>query len=102
MTTKPSIGFIGLGLMGQAFTKRLVAADYAVTGFDIAAEKVAQATKHGVIAAISSADVTSKSDVVLLCVVSTDAVHEACYRVARSPSFRAWLRIRKRRAARAT
>ena len=79
MTTKPSIGFIGLGLMGQAFTKRLVAAGYTVTGFDIAAEKVEQATKHGVIAATSSADVTSKSDVVLLCVVSTDAVHEAVF-----------------------
>ncbi len=79
MATKPSIGFIGLGLMGQAFTKRLVAADYAVTGFDIATEKVEQATKHGVIAATSSAEVTSKSDVVLLCVVSTDAVQGAVF-----------------------
>ncbi|MEE9194240.1 MAG: NAD(P)-binding domain-containing protein, partial [Alphaproteobacteria bacterium] len=79
MATKPSIGFIGLGLMGQAFTKRLVASGYTVTGFDIAAEKVEQATKHGVVAATSSADVTSKSDVVLLCVVSTDAVHEAVF-----------------------
>ena len=79
MPTKTSIGFIGLGLMGQAFTKRLVAAGYTVTGFDIAAEKIQQATRHGVVAATSSADVTGKSDVVLLCVVSTDAVHEAVF-----------------------
>ncbi|MEE8287171.1 MAG: NAD(P)-dependent oxidoreductase, partial [Gammaproteobacteria bacterium] len=79
MPARPTIGFIGLGLMGQAFTKRLVAAGYTVTGFDIAAEKVEQATRHGVVAATSSADVTSKSDVVLLCVVSTDAVHEAVF-----------------------
>jgi 3-hydroxyisobutyrate dehydrogenase-like beta-hydroxyacid dehydrogenase len=79
MPTKPSIGFIGLGLMGQAFTKRLVAAGYTVTGFDIVAEKVQQAAKHGVVAATSPAEVTSRSDVVLLCVISTDAVHEVVF-----------------------
>ena len=79
MPTNPTIGFIGLGLMGQAFTKRLVASGYTVTGFDIATEKIAQATKHGVIAATSSADVTRSSDIVLLCVTSTDAVHEAVF-----------------------
>jgi 3-hydroxyisobutyrate dehydrogenase-like beta-hydroxyacid dehydrogenase len=79
MPAKPSIGFIGLGLMGQAFTKRLIASGYTVTGFDIAADKVEQATKHGVVPATSSADATSKSDVVLLCVVSTDAVHEVVF-----------------------
>jgi len=79
MPAKPTIGFIGLGLMGQAFTKRLVSRGYTVTGFDIAAEKVEQATKHGVIAATSSAHVTSNSDVVLMCVTSTDAVREAVF-----------------------
>jgi 3-hydroxyisobutyrate dehydrogenase-like beta-hydroxyacid dehydrogenase len=79
MPAKPTIGFIGLGLMGQAFTKRLTACGYTVNGFDIAAEKVEQATKHGVIAATSSAHVTSQSDMVLICVVSTDAVHDAVF-----------------------
>jgi 3-hydroxyisobutyrate dehydrogenase len=79
MLAKPSIGFIGLGLMGQAFTKRLTASGYTVTGFDIAAEKIQQAAKHGVIPASSSAQVTSNSDIVLMCVVSTDAVHEAVF-----------------------
>ena len=79
MSTKPTIGFIGLGLMGQAFTKRLVSSGYTVSGFDIATQQVEQATKHGVIPAASSADVTSKSDIILVCVVSTDAVHEAVF-----------------------
>lgn len=79
MPAKPSIGFIGLGLMGQAFTKRLIACGYTVTGFDIVADKVEQATRHGVVPATSSADVTGRSDVVLLCVVSTDAVHEVVF-----------------------
>jgi len=79
MPTKPTIGFIGLGLMGQAFTKRLVSRGYTVSGFDIAHERIEQATKHGVVAATSSADVTSKSDIVLMCVISTDAVHDAVF-----------------------
>jgi 3-hydroxyisobutyrate dehydrogenase-like beta-hydroxyacid dehydrogenase len=79
MPAKPTIGFIGLGLMGQAFTRRLVSCGYTVTGFDIAAAKAEQAKKHGVIAAMSSADVTSNSDFVLMCVVSTDAVHEVVF-----------------------
>ena len=38
----PDLGFVGLGLMGQAFTKRLVATGHRVTGYDIAAEKLAR------------------------------------------------------------
>jgi 3-hydroxyisobutyrate dehydrogenase-like beta-hydroxyacid dehydrogenase len=79
MSEKPTIGFIGLGLMGQAFTKRLVACGYTVTGFDIAVDKVEVAARHGVAAAGSSAEVTDRSDVVLMCVISTDAVHEAIF-----------------------
>jgi 3-hydroxyisobutyrate dehydrogenase len=79
MSKKTSVGFIGLGLMGQAFTKRLTARGYRVTGFDIAAEKVNEAAKHGVVPASSSAEVTENSDIVLLCVVSTDAVRDAVF-----------------------
>jgi len=79
MSEKTIVGFIGLGLMGQAFTKRLTARGYRVTGFDIAAEKVNEAAKHGVVPASSSAEVTENSDIVLLCVVSTDAVRDAVF-----------------------
>jgi 3-hydroxyisobutyrate dehydrogenase len=71
------IGFIGLGLMGQAFTKRLVECGFTVTGYDIVPEKVQQAAKHGVKPAASPADVVQASDVVLVCVTSTHAVEEA-------------------------
>jgi 3-hydroxyisobutyrate dehydrogenase-like beta-hydroxyacid dehydrogenase len=79
MPEKPNIGFIGLGLMGQAFIKRLLACGYTVTGFDIVAEKVEAAAAHGVTAARSSAEVTDKSDLILMCVISTDAVQEAVF-----------------------
>jgi 3-hydroxyisobutyrate dehydrogenase len=79
MPEKPNIGFIGLGLMGQAFTKRLTSCGYTVTGFDIDPGKVERATGHGVVAAASSAEVADKSDIVLVCVISTDAVHDAVF-----------------------
>ncbi len=77
--TKPRIGFIGLGLMGQAFTARLIACGYVVTGFDIDAAKVSQAAQHGIVAAKSSAEVTAASDIILTCVIATDAVETAVF-----------------------
>lgn len=77
--SRPRIGFIGLGLMGQAFTARLVECGYQVTGYDIDAEKVARAGGHGVAAAGSSAEVTETSDIVLMCVIATDAVEAAVF-----------------------
>ena len=77
--TKPRIGFIGLGLMGQAFTARLIACGYVVTGFDIDTAKVSQAAQHGVVVAKSSAEVTAASDVILTCVIATDAVEAAVF-----------------------
>ena len=77
--TKPRIGFIGLGLMGQAFTTRLVTCGYVVTGFDIDSAKVARAAQHGVVAAKSSAEVTAASDIILTCVIATDAVEAAVF-----------------------
>jgi 3-hydroxyisobutyrate dehydrogenase-like beta-hydroxyacid dehydrogenase len=76
---KPTIGFVGLGLMGQAFTKRLCGLGYRVTGYDLEAEKIATAGLHGVIAANSSAELTEQSDIILLCLTSTDAVRAAVF-----------------------
>jgi len=77
MTTTPALGFIGLGLMGHGFTRRLIDSGYRVTGYDIVPEKVAQAAAHGVAAASSPAAVAAASDIVLVCVTSTHAVEEA-------------------------
>ncbi len=72
-----SIGFIGLGLMGQAFTRRLAESGFAVSGYDIVDEKVKQAARHGVKPAESPAAVARASDIVMVCVTSTHAVEEA-------------------------
>lgn len=79
MTATPAIGFIGLGLMGQGFTKRLVESGFKVTGYDLVADKVKAAAAHGVVGAASPAAVAAASDIVLVCVTSTDAVQEAVF-----------------------
>ncbi len=76
---KPTIGFIGLGLMGQAFTECLCGLGYTVIGYDLAEEKIAAAAAHGVQAANSAADLTARADMVLVCVTSTDGVQAAVF-----------------------
>ena len=73
---KPRLGFIGLGLMGQAFTRRLTGAGYRVTGYDIVADRVAAAGGHGVAPAGSPREVAAASDIVLACVTTTRALEE--------------------------
>ena len=49
--SKSRLGFIGLGLMGQGFTKCLINAGYQVIGYDLEQQKIDLALKHGVIPA---------------------------------------------------
>ena len=74
--TSPAIGFIGLGLMGQAFTARLVELGYTVIGYDINPEAMIKAAAHGVIPAASVADLSARVTVAQLCLISTTAVAE--------------------------
>jgi len=70
----PSIGLIGLGLMGEGFAERLTALGYPVVGFDILADKVAAAARLGATAAASPAEVARRADIVLMSVTTTAAV----------------------------
>jgi 3-hydroxyisobutyrate dehydrogenase-like beta-hydroxyacid dehydrogenase len=75
----PDLGFIGLGLMGQAFTRRLVATGHRVTGYDIVADKIAQAETHGVRPARSAAEVARASRIVHTCVMTGDDLGAALF-----------------------
>jgi 3-hydroxyisobutyrate dehydrogenase-like beta-hydroxyacid dehydrogenase len=70
----PTVGFIGLGLMGQSFVKRLVRLGNPVVGFDILPEKVAAARRAGAAPAASAAEVAERSDIGLVSVTTTAAV----------------------------
>ena len=74
-----SVGFIGLGLMGEGFTQRLVEKGYAVTGYDLDAEKRARAVSIGVTEAATPREVAAAAEIVLMCVTSTDAVRAVVF-----------------------
>ena len=76
---KPTIGFIGLGLMGQAFTECLCRLDYTVIGHDLDEEKISAAAGHGIQPASSAANLTARADIILICVTSTDGVRAAVF-----------------------
>ena len=50
---KATVGFLGLGLMGTAMTRRLADQGYSVTGYDIAPEKTSAAAAAGLRTATS-------------------------------------------------
>jgi 3-hydroxyisobutyrate dehydrogenase len=64
MTTE-RIGFIGLGAMGGAMAGHLVRSGYAVTGFDVSAERGEAAVRAGVTRAASAAEAAEGADVVM-------------------------------------
>ena len=72
------VGFVGLGMMGEGATRRLVAQGYEVVGFDIDEAKCRAAAERGVRVVGSAAEVLEAVDVVLVCVVSTAAVVDVC------------------------
>src|SRR5437764_10576162 len=71
------IGFIGLGLMGTGFTRRLIATGHEVVGYDPDPARMDEAVQRGVRPAASAADVAEAADIVLICVINTAAVEDA-------------------------
>jgi 3-hydroxyisobutyrate dehydrogenase-like beta-hydroxyacid dehydrogenase len=73
------ISFIGLGLMGQGFAKRLCARGHEVRGYDLAADKVERARAHGVVPARSAAEAAAGSDFVHVCVMTWKDLEAAVF-----------------------
>src|SRR5260370_14680544 len=67
--TEGTVGFIGLGLMGQGFTRRLGEKGYRVVGFDIDAAKTGAASEWGVAPAKSAAEGAQACDIILVSVI---------------------------------
>jgi len=75
----PSIGFIGLGLMGTPMTFRLLEAGYSVNVWNRSAEKLAPVVAKGALAQSSIADLVKASDIVMTCVTNTEAVEAVVF-----------------------
>jgi 3-hydroxyisobutyrate dehydrogenase-like beta-hydroxyacid dehydrogenase len=77
--TQPVLGFVGLGLMGQGFTKCLTRAGFRVTGFDLDPAKREAAQSWGVEPAASIVDLSRRADIVQICVMHTHEVEAVLF-----------------------
>jgi 3-hydroxyisobutyrate dehydrogenase-like beta-hydroxyacid dehydrogenase len=80
MSKRKSVGLIGIGLLGQALARRLLAADFSVVGFDVDTAKHTRLTELGGQAAASIAEVAGRADAILLAVFSTEQVEDVVER----------------------
>jgi 3-hydroxyisobutyrate dehydrogenase len=73
-----NVGFIGTGTMGLPMVGNLLAKGFAVIAYDAVPSALARATKAGATAAASSADVATRSDLIVTMLPSSSHV-EAVY-----------------------
>ena len=73
------VGLVGLGLMGEVYARRLVAAGFAVVGFDTEAAKNARLAEIGARAG-SLADIARGCDPIVLAVFNTEQVEDVVER----------------------
>ena len=72
-----SVGFIGLGVLGSAVAPHLARAGHQVFGFDIAPDRLRDLQPDGIVPAGSAQDAAERSDVVITCLPSADALRDA-------------------------
>ncbi len=75
MALSTPVGVIGLGLMGEVYTRRLIAAGFAVVGYDIDAAKNERIARLGGRAG-SIADIARDCNPIVLAVFSTEQVED--------------------------
>ncbi|MEM6555631.1 MAG: NAD(P)-binding domain-containing protein, partial [Pseudomonadota bacterium] len=78
--SKPIIGFIGLGLMGGNMVENLQKRGYQVNVMDLNKDAVASVIARGNATEMSSpGELASKSDIVQLCVTTSEVVEKLVY-----------------------
>lgn len=75
--SRSRIGFIGIGIMGEAMVRRLLDLGFSVTVWNLEPERLETVVPHGAVAAETPAAVAAASDIVMLCVLHMAAV-ERC------------------------
>jgi 3-hydroxyisobutyrate dehydrogenase-like beta-hydroxyacid dehydrogenase len=78
---KPSIGYVGIGLMGLPMVTRLCSLGYRVTAYDILPAQNDKARAAGATVARSPADASRGANLVLLNLPTTEAVEDAVFGV---------------------
>jgi 3-hydroxyisobutyrate dehydrogenase-like beta-hydroxyacid dehydrogenase len=75
MASRTPVGVIGVGLMGEVYARRLVAARFTVIGFDVDPAKTAHLANLGAQAG-SLTDIAQKCDPIVVAVFNTDQVED--------------------------
>jgi 3-hydroxyisobutyrate dehydrogenase-like beta-hydroxyacid dehydrogenase len=76
---------IGLGIMGSAMSGNLIAADYPVVGYDIAAPALAALAGRGGVAAKSVSEVAARAPILITSLPSPNALHDVARELAATP-----------------
>jgi 3-hydroxyisobutyrate dehydrogenase-like beta-hydroxyacid dehydrogenase len=79
MAPRTPIGVIGVGLMGEVYARRLVAAGFAVIGFDVDPAKNARLANLGARAG-TIADIAQKCEPIVVAVFNTEQVEDVVER----------------------
>lgn len=79
MSTRPSLGFAGIGLMGLPMCRRLLAAGYPLTVWNRNPAKCAALVEAGARQVASPAELCEYADIVMLCLADTTVVREVVF-----------------------
>lgn len=79
MSTLPSLGFAGIGLMGLPMCRRLLAAGYPLTVWNRNPAKCAPLVEAGARQVASPRELCEHADVVMLCLADTAVVREVVF-----------------------
>jgi 3-hydroxyisobutyrate dehydrogenase len=79
MARKPALGFIGIGIMGEAMALHLLDQGFAVTAWNLTPDRYAKVVPAGARRAESPAAVAAASDIILMCVLDAPAVENCCF-----------------------
>jgi 3-hydroxyisobutyrate dehydrogenase-like beta-hydroxyacid dehydrogenase len=80
--TNGTVGVLGLGIMGGAFAKNLVAAGWRVVGFDISAARRREAQRAGVEIARNAAELAGKVPTILTSLPKPQALMDVAREIA--------------------
>ncbi len=74
MSGKPTIGYIGVGLMGEPMVNRLLDAGFDVAVWNRTASKLDAVVARGAVAAATPFDLAERSDYVFMCLMDAGAI----------------------------
>jgi 3-hydroxyisobutyrate dehydrogenase len=77
--TKPTIGFIGLGLMGSNMVENLQKKGFEPIVMDLNKDAVAAVVARGAKEASSAAELAAASDIIMLCLTTSNVVESLVY-----------------------